>query len=238
MDIVNQCKAFMRQAKYSKKLDFEMNMKSDLCRDLFQKVFFSIKQNDDLKDVKTLYLPTDDWSPDEDSILELITEMIYLKIAVLKGHRKGCRLKSGFRSLPCAFDNLINLFHLDISFNCLTILPEAIKSLKSLKILILNQNNLTEINVDIFPNSLEEFYCRHNCIEEVRGTFKEISRLKVLEFSSNKIKTIPESICFLQKLSFLGLNDNKLFHFPLNCLKCELLSKLDISHNQIGKKEY
>jgi len=131
-------------------------------------------------------------------------------ISALKSLTKLSFYKNKLTQLPeDLFD--LKLVVIDLYYNELEVIPEAIGDMSSLSILFLSNNKIYSLPESIGKlTSLEELYVHHN-------------RLSVL----------PESISNLKKLRVGRVNDNYLVDFPTQFLGLELLEDLDISANQI-----
>ena len=99
---------------------------------------------------------------------------------------------------------------LDLSDNRLTELPDSICELKSLKIIFFERNNFVE-----FPTIL-----------------KELPLLEMIGFKSNQIEIVPEN-AFPPRLKWLILTNNKIKKIPKSIGNCSLLQKVTIAGNLI-----
>ncbi|KAL4039007.1 hypothetical protein IC575_002650 [Cucumis melo] len=121
---------------------------------------------------------------------------------------------SRLKILPNDVENLINLKHLDLSFNHkLEFLPDSITELCKLEALILK-----------------------GC-DKLKGLPKDIkscNNLRQLDLSDNEsIEFLPDSITDLSKLEELILKRcHKLKRFPKDIKKCNNLRQLDLSDNE------
>ena len=52
-----------------------------------------------------------------------------------------------------------------------------------------------------------------------------------LHLGNNKLTSLHASFSMLQNLQTLWLNDNQLFQFPDEVLKCKMIKTLDIENN-------
>ncbi|XP_034177572.2 uncharacterized protein LOC117602999 [Osmia lignaria lignaria] len=133
-------------------------------------------------------------------------------------------------SLPKKFFELLpNLQYLDLSFNRIhSLMDYSLTRLNSLKMISINNNFLTSLDIRIFPKSLIKLHSGHNQIAEI---FYESSQLKVLNIEYNNISEIYKNITKLNELTDLNVAGNTLYDFPNTLLKN--LRKLDLSNNKL-----
>ncbi|MGJ5632248.1 COR domain-containing protein, partial [Nostoc sp. CALU 1950] len=108
---------------------------------------------------------------------------------------------------------LQQLISLDLSYNQLTTLPEAITHLQKLTWLDLYDNKLT---------TLPEAIAR-------------LQQLTYLYLNGNELTTLPEAIARLQKLTDLDLSHNQLTTLPEAITRLQQLTDLDLVGNPIEK---
>ena len=100
-------------------------------------------------------------------------------------------------ALPEELCRLSRLHTLDISFNALAAVPDAIGELKSLRSLLLQQNSL----------------------ESLPAALSLCAKLELLDAAANNLSALPASMGSLQRLSTLLLDGNR--HDPTNWGKKE-----------------
>ncbi len=108
--------------------------------------------------------------------------------------------------------------------------PEQLYNLSELRVLNMNDNNLTVFpkNINLF-NKLEELYLRNNKIKSIPSEIKELNKLSKMRLSYNLIENVNLENTYLNELCLTG-----------NCianiiLKCNRLKKLYCSDNQINQ---
>lgn len=115
-----------------------------------------------------------------------------------------------------AFEGIVNLEHLDLSFNKITEIQENTFAYgQNITFLDLSNNQLDSIHVNLF---------------------RAVTNLEKLNLSFNKIKKIPEKIFnYGSSLSYLNLSNNKIKEIPDNTFTYGAISLtiLDLSFNQI-----
>ena len=96
--------------------------------------------------------------------------------------------------------------------NKLTIMPSIGMTFKNLEFLNLSRNELTNVD-DIH--------------------FREMTFLKKLDLSRNKLVTLPSDIIKLPQLTILYVQNNKLIKFPDNMKELRSLNTIDASANDL-----
>lgn len=123
-------------------------------------------------------------------------------------------------SLPASLGNLTSLLKIDLSENKLGgILPNEIGEMRKLTLLDLSNNSFYGGLRQFFEkmNSLEEIILSNNPIggELKNINWKSLRNLVILDFSDMGLTgEIPDSLCELKKLRFLGLSRNNLTGNP------------------------
>ncbi|XP_015589722.1 leucine-rich repeat-containing protein 40 isoform X4 [Cephus cinctus] len=140
-------------------------------------------------------------------------------------------------SLPIGMGYLVRLVSLDISHNMLKELPPDITSMRVLKKLDANSNNLEILppfgelrhmevlvlhtnNLKNFPDTtgcaaLRELHLANNSIDEIDVSgLESMGQLRTLTLANNKIKEIPEEIVQLLNLERLDLSCNNISKVP------------------------
>jgi Leucine-rich repeat (LRR) protein len=141
-----------------------------------------------------------------------------------------------FTTIFSLISNLKSLYLLDLSFNSLTNLPECLNS--QLKILRLSNNNL-ELNSNdcIYLKSISELDLDHNQIKEIPNEFLQCLHLQSLNISFNPLKTFPDILLQLRSLNKLRFNSSELQYLPASDLMKKYfhrtLNTLDLSDNNL-----
>ncbi|CAO3690522.1 hypothetical protein CU097_002084 [Rhizopus azygosporus] len=100
---------------------------------------------------------------------------------------------------------------IDLSYNSIRCIPEAIGHLHHLEYLNLS----------------------HNQLMEIPDTLSQLSRLKELDLSYNKLQRITRFIGDLDRLQSINLEHNQLTELPFTIEGLLSLTTLDVSHNPI-----
>jgi len=142
------------------------------------------------------------------------------EICQLKHLRKLVLFRNLIKKLPEAISNLENLEILDLSYNNLEELTNSFKYLKFLKKIFLHKNeflsfprevcNLKSLETLSFNNKL----ISKKKIQEIPIDIGNLKNLRVLELQSNYIKTLPDSICQLDRLEELNISRNRIEELP------------------------
>eukprot|EP00062_Callorhinchus_milii_P010521 gi/632955796/ref/XP_007893641.1/ PREDICTED: podocan-like [Callorhinchus milii] len=126
-----------------------------------------------------------------------------------------------------AFLHMVRLEHLDLGKNALTSIPKQLPH--SLKILLLQENNLTSIRKNVLWNmsKLEEIHLEHNKISVVAaGAFRRLMGLRHLDISYNQLTRVPRQLPLT--LWYLYLHNNQINFIPADsfCVRRRAESRL------------
>lgn len=177
-----------------------------------------VKGNGILKDFNTKY----------EKIVKLIRDAIKDDLTVLD---LSC---DDIDVLPTEIKEAQQIRYLNVSGNNLKSLPESIGKLKNLKELVANDNQLTEL-----PKSLEKLknlkalYLSSNFIRKFPPIISSIPSLSEIDLSHNEITDIPETLS-ITELTYLDIEENKIYHFPKEILKRNFIYGLNLSGNPIN----
>ncbi|KAL1023195.1 hypothetical protein UPYG_G00037530 [Umbra pygmaea] len=94
--------------------------------------------------------------------------------------------------LPLEISNLRKLYHLDLSLNQFTEIPESVVRLPALQWLDMGGNRLQSLPHDIH----------------------RMEKLHTMWLQRNELETLPDNICYMQSLDTLVLSNNKLHNIP------------------------
>ena len=122
-------------------------------------------------------------------------------------------------------------------------IKEALKNPDSVKILVLQGQNIKELPKSItkFKN-LEELYLGYiqgigyietNNFSEFPKEIFELKKLKILQLNNNQITEIPEEIKKLESLQTLELFGNPIKKFPVSLYELPKLEYLDLGNTEI-----
>uniref|UniRef100_A0A3B5MZ97 TIR domain-containing protein n=1 Tax=Xiphophorus couchianus TaxID=32473 RepID=A0A3B5MZ97_9TELE len=111
-----------------------------------------------------------------------------------------------------SLQSMKQLRFLNLGYNMLTEVPDDIKSLSTLEILIMGENDISGLKCDDFSKTtrLKELYLNANRITKLERCITEnLVNLKVLDMSNNLLKTFGDSFkVSLQKLEALDISRN------------------------------
>ncbi|PVD37897.1 hypothetical protein C0Q70_00499 [Pomacea canaliculata] len=153
------------------------------------------------------------------------------------------RMRNTQRTLsnfPTSLDTLTNLQDVDLSYNDLPRVPEALYKLESLRRLNLSNNEITELSlmIDVWVNletlnlsrnkltalpvsihklvSLRKLYlnCNQLDFEGIPANMGKLHDLEIFSAANNNLEMIPEGLCRCGKLKKLILNSNRLITLP------------------------
>ena len=116
----------------------------------------------------------------------------------------------------------------------LTMAPESIGNLTSLRLLFLRDHNLITIPESIGNlTSLRYLSFRSNRLETIPESIGNLKFLKILHLENNPLKSIPESIGNLKSLKELYLSGTKLTMLPESIGNLSSLRYLSLGNNQL-----
>ncbi|KAL5004043.1 hypothetical protein ScPMuIL_017499 [Solemya velum] len=134
--------------------------------------------------------------------------------------------------------NCPNLNQIDISYNCLEMLPPEFQMCTGLKRLIANNNKL-----HTFPSpwdcELGQLNLSNNCLQRFPASIEHFwcGTLRNLDLSNNNLEEINEGIVKLYVLMDLNVSRNEISHLPsADVWDCGELYHLDLSYNCLGEK--
>ncbi|XP_017892407.1 SLIT and NTRK-like protein 4 [Ceratina calcarata] len=177
----------------------------------------------------------------DDSLLEVLPMLMHLNLSRNQmdsiEHMTNKRITriteldlshNSLSGLPEGFPNTLqNLRYLDLSFNRIHYLSSGnLMQFKSLDILYINNNLLTELKIQTLPNTLIQLHSGYN---EIREMLLDIPQLEVLNIEYNNISKIEN--LKINSIHHLNIRGNALSNFPNILL--ENLRTLDISNNQL-----
>ena len=166
------------------------------------------------------------------SSLPLDAELIQWQQALLSTHPELTEnVKTAIERIKTA--NNTKSHKLDLSNLSLPSLPSAIKTLKKLSILLLQENKLKELPQWIGElNGLLTLKLNKNKLTDITPEIGKLVALQQLELDYNKLRSLPDEITSLQRLTRLSAPHNQLSNLPSNLGELEKLKVLDISNNK------
>ena len=116
----------------------------------------------------------------------------------------------------------------------LTELPESLRQLSNLQVLIVRENKLTKLPTWIGDlKQLSWLDLAFNNIRSLPNSLKRLTQLNLLDLSNNRLTSLPEWIGELTELQSLSLYKNKLTTLPQSLGNLLQLQMLDLSSNQL-----
>ncbi|XP_057181789.1 leucine-rich repeat-containing protein 39 isoform X1 [Triplophysa rosa] len=113
--------------------------------------------------------------------------------------------------LPAQFSNLKKLYHLDLSMNQFTTIPDCVVSLPSLEWLDMGSNGLETLPDDIHRmDKLHTLWLPRNELEYLPDNISRMQSLDTLVLSKNKLRDIPPLMESMSNLRFVNFRDNPL----------------------------
>lgn len=134
--------------------------------------------------------------------------------------------------LPKSIGLLAKIEVLDLSNNQLEQIPDTICDLKTLKMLILEENRLLTLPIKLNQlESVEKLYLFQNQIAELPASITSLKKLQEALFHSNRLKQLPPDLGKLIALKRLGLGSNQLLTIPASIGELKDLEYLSIEEN-------
>lgn len=135
--------------------------------------------------------------------------------------------------LPNSFGNMQSLRELILNNNKLEKLPLHLTSLPVLKFIYAHNNQLTSVNFQGVNNeSLQICNLSNNNIDSV-SHIENFLYLSHLDLSTNKLKSLPISVCNCSNLYFLAVSNNDINYVSKSIKNLSNLDKLLIENNQL-----
>lgn len=138
------------------------------------------------------------------------------------------------KSFPSEIFNCPNIEILLLDENQITEIPASISKLKKLKILSLSYNTLSSISTTIGAlKGLEYINLELNKLEYLPEEIGQLSGLKSLNIYNNKLKSLPQSIGNLTQLQYLNISTNQITEIIPKLGQCKKLRSLNLMRNPI-----
>ncbi|XP_049849364.1 protein flightless-1 [Schistocerca gregaria] len=139
-------------------------------------------------------------------------------------------------NIPSNLDSLTNLRDLDLAQNALPKVPEALYALPNLRRLNLSDNEITELSqaVDLWQH-LETLNLCRNKLTALPASLCKINTLRRLYVNDNQLdfEGIPSGIGKLSSLEVFSAANNQLEMIPEGLCRCGSLKKLILASNRL-----
>ncbi|XP_076346117.1 leucine-rich repeat protein 1-like [Tachypleus tridentatus] len=126
--------------------------------------------------------------------------------------------------------NLHNLQTLDLSNNLIRVLPGNLDLLTQLVEINLNNNKLEHVCDVKFPRNLEVLSLSYNQLQTLPEQLCFMEKLNILFVSNNNLQALPEKIGFLKTLRNFNVSNNSLKLLPASFMQLRL-NYLDLYNN-------
>jgi len=163
------------------------------------------------------------------------------KNAPIISYNNICLYDPKYLMIPTPVNYISNKFTVEVNYNLtaivlagigITTFPEQLYNVINLKVINLNDNNLTEIPINIrLFDQLKELYLRNNSIRIIPDEINQLYNLEILRLSYNHISNLEN--LNLKNIKELCLTGNEITEIPENINKMNSLIKLYISDNNI-----
>ena len=152
---------------------------------------------------------------------------------ILINEKKKKKTRKVDLSLSKFSSNIYSRVCLNLSFTNLTDIPFTLTSLYNLKILNLDNNQISFIPIELFKLPLKELHLSNNQIKKLPLELGQLSNLKVLNLQFNRLKNLPFTIGNLLNLEILNINHNYLTELPDNMINMDNLKILYANDNYL-----
>ena len=143
-------------------------------------------------------------------LLPVIFLLFYSRSIYLTGYPCGKNMIR-YEDLNSALINKNSACYLDLSSKNLTSIPSNLFELKNLRILRLNNNQISEIPAEIENlNKLTHLYLADNILTDLPPQIVELKHLQEIELGNNQFSRFPTYLDSLKKLRIIGLESNPL----------------------------
>jgi hypothetical protein len=113
--------------------------------------------------------------------------------------------------------------------------PRQVCALAGLKVLGLNQNQLTSLPAELASiTGLEQLSLKENSLSAVPPELGQFTVLQALDLSSNAIRSLPNEFCNLASLAVLALRDNQLVDLPAQFSQLTSLISIGLQQNSLA----
>lgn len=133
--------------------------------------------------------------------------------------------------LPNWLAELQRLRVLFASYNLFTSFPTALRSVSSLTMVGMRNNQIEIISDNAFPRDLRWLTLTNNRLRELPTSIGELASLQKLLLAGNELSTLPESITACQRLELLRLSANAFSEIPTPIFKLESLAWIALGGN-------
>jgi hypothetical protein len=145
-------------------------------------------------------------------------------------YASNCELKA----IPEAWFGLTTLEVVELGWNKLTEIPQAIGHLKGLRDIDLEGNRLKSVSDSICALSeLEVLGLAQNRLRELPESIGRLTKLEGLEVASNRLERLPESLGMCRNLTILSVGGNKLTAIPNGIGRLQKLRHFYLQANRI-----
>lgn len=170
-----------------------------------------------------------------EEIPEEISQLTNLETLSL-GNSKEVRCNH-ISAIPPGMGKLVNLQHLDLTFNKVKHIPEEFGQLTSLKSLMLNDNQMTALPPVLgeLENLVMLNLTNNTFTEPLPESLGQLSMLYKLKLNNCGLKEFPAFILSLKELVYLDLNNNFIEDVPEEISELKNLTKVFLNNNELNK---
>ena len=186
--------------------------------------------------IKRLDLSTENFELFPSYILELKElEWLNLDGEISMNHRKIFEEHQAEKNYQSQADSLVfTKYYYLLKGNQITVLPNKISQLGSLRSLSINNNKLHTLPTTFKQlKLLEELYLSGNQLGKLPAKINQLTQLKKINLANNQLTNLPNTFGGLTALEELDLSYNQLKHLPSTFFRLKNLKSLSLQHNQL-----
>jgi Leucine-rich repeat (LRR) protein len=134
---------------------------------------------------------------------------------------------------PLSLRENTHITNLNLDNNKISSIPDWISEFNNLKVIYLNENQISDIEVLTTLSNLEVLHLNANQINFIPESIADLKHLKRLFINGNNISRLPDAICNLPQLRALLVANNKLTSIPSGIGQLKHLETLNLFDNSI-----
>ncbi len=148
------------------------------------------------------------------------------KIGSIKNIRHLNLSQNSILKIPEEIIHLNRINSIDLSFNEIKLIPDIFKNNYLIQKINLSNNSITQVNPNLFQESLFHLNLSNNKIEKIPDSIQSSYKIKKLNLSKNPLQSIHQNITYLQQLYDLDLHQCPLPQFPIGLVGLDKLEQI------------
>jgi Leucine-rich repeat (LRR) protein len=136
-------------------------------------------------------------------------------------------------TIPDAISKLSRLHSLNVSHNKIAFFADSLGSVTTLTSLLCNDNSLVQMPNQLFEGLLilNQLHMQNNCLAKLPSSISCLMSLTEFRLENNNLKSLPHGLTCLVNLQELNLQDNLLTVVPVDLGACKRLIYLNVFQN-------